>query len=117
MDFGGDAWIVHLIQAVCHPFNENYNHWSLNVQFKNCATDVQVAGSIRCHMIVNEDDGETMYTVTIQAYAVTTNCVFTVDFPPSSSQLPVGYVSAVIRNNNLHMFENSSEGSGCRHWM
>ncbi|KIV98465.1 uncharacterized protein PV09_09731 [Verruconis gallopava] len=116
-DFSGDARIVHLIQAVCHPFNENYNHWSLNIQFKNRAADVQVAGSIRCHMIVNADDGETMYTVTTHAYAVTTNCVFTVEFPPTSSQLPVGCVSSIIRNNNLHMFEYSSEGSGCRHWI
>jgi hypothetical protein len=115
-DFGNDTRVVHLVQAVCHPYNENYNHWSLNIQFKNSATDTVVAGSIRCHMIVDDQTGDTVYAVIANAYAITSNSVFAVDFTPAPS-LPVGYISQVIRNSKLHKFEYSSEGSGCRHWV
>jgi hypothetical protein len=37
-DFGNDTRVVCSIQAVCHPFIDNYNHWFLNIQFKGNAT-------------------------------------------------------------------------------
>ncbi|KAF2448819.1 hypothetical protein P171DRAFT_518271 [Karstenula rhodostoma CBS 690.94] len=116
-DFGNDTRKVHLIQAVCHSFNNNYNHWSLNIQFKDHATSATVAGSLRCHMIVEEDTGDTVYAVIGHAYAITSNCIFTLDFSPTSNNIPLGYISQVIRNSKLHEFEFSSEGSGCRHWI
>ncbi|OCL07412.1 hypothetical protein AOQ84DRAFT_59373 [Glonium stellatum] len=116
-DFGDDTRVVHLIQAVCHPYNDNYNHWSLNIQFKDNVTNTALAGSLRCHMTVDAETGDTVYAIVANAYAITNNCVLTVDFPPTSSNLPVGYISQVIRHNNLHRFEYSSEGSGCRHWI
>jgi hypothetical protein len=116
-DFGDDTRIVHLIQAVCHPYNRDYNHWSLNIQFKDSVTSTTVTGSLRCHMTVDAETGDTVYAVIANPYAITNNSVLTVDFPPIMPNLPVGYISQVIRNNNLHTFEYSSEGSGRRHWM
>ncbi|KAF2790768.1 hypothetical protein K505DRAFT_75768 [Melanomma pulvis-pyrius CBS 109.77] len=116
-DFGNDTRVVYSIQAVCHPYNVNYNHWSLNIQFKDNATSTTVAGSLRCHMTVDGETGDTVYAVIANSYAISNNCVLTVDFVPTSSQIPVGYISQVIRNNKLHKFEYSSEGSGCRHWI
>lgn len=92
-DFGHDTRIVHSIQAVCHPYNANYNYWSLNIQFKDQATTSTVAGSLRCHMTVDAETGDTIYAVIANAYAITNNCVFTVDFPLTSSNLLVGYIS------------------------
>jgi len=116
-DFDNDIRMVHLIQAVCHPYNENYNHWSLNIQFKDNVTHTAVAGSLRCHMTVDAQTNKTVYAVVATPYAVTNSCVFAIDFPPTWNNLPVGYISQIIRHNKLHWFEYSSEGSGCRHWM
>ncbi|KAF2818251.1 hypothetical protein CC86DRAFT_169300 [Ophiobolus disseminans] len=116
-DFSSDTRTVHLIQAVCHPLNQDYNHWSLNIQFKDNMMSTTVAGSLRCHMTIDEATSDTVFMVVANTYANTNNCVFAVDFPPTSNNLPVGYVSQVIRNNNLHKFEYSPEGSGCRHWI
>ncbi|TID18781.1 hypothetical protein E6O75_ATG05902 [Venturia nashicola] len=117
MDFGGDTRVVHLIQAVCHPLNPEYNHWSLNIQYKADALSTKVIGSLRCHMTINEEDNTTLFAVAPKTYANVKNCVFAVDFTPTPNNLPVGYISQVIRNNNLHRFEFSPEGSGCRHWL
>ncbi|KAF1852123.1 uncharacterized protein K460DRAFT_362889 [Cucurbitaria berberidis CBS 394.84] len=68
-------------------------------------------------MTIDADRGDTFYEVIANTYAITNNSVLTVDFSPISPNLPVGYVSRVIRNKNLHNFEYSSEGSGCRHWI
>lgn len=68
-------------------------------------------------MITDEETGDTVYAVVANTYPVTNNAVFTIDFPPTMTNLPVGYVSQVIRNNELHEFEFSPEGSGCRHWV
>ncbi|KAL6705401.1 hypothetical protein ACN47E_007050 [Coniothyrium glycines] len=61
--------------------------------------------------------GDTIYAVIANAYAITNNSVLTINFSPISPNLPVGCISQVIRNNNLHNFEYSSEGSGGRHWV
>lgn len=116
-DFGKDTRVVHLIQAVCHPYNAKYNDWSLNIQFKDNATSTQVTGSLRCCMTADVVMGETIYTVVPSNLAVTQNRVLTVDFPPATSNLPVGCISQIIRGSKLHMFEYTREGPGCRHWM
>jgi hypothetical protein len=116
-DFGNDTRVVCSIQAVCHPYNDSYNHWSFNIQFKGNATSATIAGSLRCHMTVDAETGDTVYAVIANDYAITNNCVLAVDFVPISSQIPVEYISQIVRNNKLHEFEYSSEGSGCLHWI
>jgi hypothetical protein len=72
-DFGNDTRVACSIQAVCHPSNDYYNHWSLNIQFKGNATSATIAGSLRCHKTVDVETGDTVYAVIANDYAITNN--------------------------------------------
>jgi hypothetical protein len=95
------------LSALALTTSTECNHWFINVRIAD--------GSVRFHMTVNADSGDTLYDVQQSAHAVTGRAIQTYTFMPTVP-LTVRAVDEAIKSRNLHRFEFGPEGSGCQHW-
>ena len=112
------AW-VSLVQAVCAPYSEDYNHWFINLQITNRVTTqagVQTFITSERFNLAIDDDKITNYERTTSNWQITGRAIHHVDFNPKAYFQP-DHVHQLIRNADLHLFEYSEQGSGCRHWV
>jgi hypothetical protein len=111
MDIDWDQSVLNIqLGALRLVTSEVCNHWFINIP--------TTIGSVRFHMMIDEDQntGQTVYDVRQSANTVNGRAIKLHDFKPIVA-LKVAHIDQAIKEMNLHHFEFGPEGSGCQHWV